>query len=585
MKEKMMKLKGYKLNRYNFMLIICLVAITTFTASCTNPSSNPKTTSSSQPSSETSSIQYPTSDTTNTSGTDEEAKPTSEVVESDRRYSLVGTVDTKFYQTVSPESQGMSSELLYDMYQEITARGLDFHHIMILRNGKIVTEAHYYPYGADDLHIVNSITKDFTSALIGIAIDDGLIGGVDDPVVNYFENQVIDNMSDNKRKLTIENLLTMTAGMDWTETGNYSGDKDTYTQMWKSDNQIQFILDRDIVKLPGTSFYYNTGASHLLSGILTNATGKSAFDYGTEKLFEPLGIHKLFWSADNQGVSSGGSRLFIAPIDLAKFGMLYLEHGKFQGKQLLQEDWIKISTSKIINTPHGIAGRWGYGYQWWMNSFGGYSGRGYAGQYLFVLPEKNIVAVFMGSMGNNFYAPEQLMRDYVLKSVLSDNQIPANDTSDIALRAIEKELSIEPAAYPIPLMPKIASIVDAKIFTLENGESFTLDFDLVTSDSSNISNSSNTQKSNTAFATLTWHVENSNYVVKVGLDGIYRFTNCLNFYADGKVSEVGFMGSWVNDNTFQIKICPTDADSTYTLTLEYNGDKLSKTLITDMLGY
>lgn len=574
-----MKLKVYHRKKYYLVLILCLVAITTFIASCSNSISDPNTTSSSQPSSEKPLTQNHTVDTTNTSGTVEEAKPTSENVKSNSLYALDGTVDTKFYQTASPESQGMSSEILYDMYQEIDTRGLDFHHIMILRNGKIVTEAHYYPYGADDLHIVNSITKDFTSALIGIAIDDGLISGVDDPVINYFENQIIKNMSNNKRKLTIENLLTMTAGMDWTEVGNYGGNQDTYTQMWQSDDQIQFILDRDILELPGTTFYYNTGVSHLLSGILTNATGKSAFDYGTEKLFKPLGIHKLYWSADNQGVSSGGSRLFITPIDLAKFGMLYLNQGKFQGKQLIQEDWISTSTSKIIDTPHGLAGQWGYGYHWWMNPFGGYSGRGYAGQYLFILPEQNIVAVFMGSMGDNFYAPEQLMRDYVLKSVLSDSSITANSMSDNKLKALEKELSIEPNAYTVPLMPQIASIVDTKTFTLDSGESFMLDFDLDTP------NTSKTQKSNSAFATLTWHVEDSNYIVKVGLDGIYRFANCLDFYADGKVSEVGFMGSWVNDHTFQIKICPTDADSTYTLTLEYSENKLNKTLITDMLGY
>lgn len=575
--KKKMRMKIITHKKNILSLLLWLIAITIVSASCSNfhTNSDPNSTKASQISSEIPISLNPSNDN-NTTDSEGIKQQTTEKIISDPLSALDGPVDTAFYQSVSPESQGMSSDILYDMYQEITKRDLNFHHILILRNGKIVSEAHYYPYGADDLHIVNSITKDFTSALIGIATDEGLIGSVEDTVVDYFKEWKIANLSDNKSKLTVENLLTMTAGMNWIEAGNYGDNSDTYTQMWQSDSQIQFVLDREIKEIPGSKFYYNTGASHLLSGILTQVTGKSAFEYAKEKLLNPLGIQKLFWSADNQGVSSGGSRLFIAPIDLAKFGMLYLNKGTFQSKQIISEKWIKSSTSKHIDTPHGLAGQSGYGYQWWMNPFGGYSGRGYAGQYLFILPEQNIVAVFMGSMGDDFYAPEQLMRNYVLKAVLSDNVISENNLSDNKLKTLEMQLSNKPTVLKVPKLPTIVNRIDGKTFTLENDETFMLDFDL---------DASNPQVSNTAEAVLTWHVEDSNYVVKVGLDGVYRFTDCLNFYANGKVSEVGFMGYWLDESTFKIKICPTDADSTYTLTLLYEDNQLKKSLITDMLGY
>ena len=188
------------------------------------------------------------------------------------------------WEASTPEAQGMDSALLTQMYEDIESSKLDVHHVLILKNGIKVSEANYYPYAATDLHILNSVTKSFTSALIGKAIDEKLIEGVEQPVMDLFKDRTIANPSAFKDSMKLKDLLTMTSGIDWTETGNYGASTDSNTQMWQSDNQIQFMLDKAVTKEPGSTFYYCSGGAHLMSGILTEVTGLSEEMYATEKL-------------------------------------------------------------------------------------------------------------------------------------------------------------------------------------------------------------------------------------------------------------------------------------------------------------
>jgi CubicO group peptidase (beta-lactamase class C family) len=467
---------------------------------------------------------------------------------------------TTAWRTSTPEAQGMDSSKLNSMFETIQKRGLDLHHVMVIRNGVVVVGADYYPYSRDDLHIVNSVTKSFTSAVIGKLIDEGLIKSVEEPVISYFDDITIANPSPLKSKLLLKHLLTMTAGFEWTEDGNYGATYDSYTLMSRSPHPYRYILDQPVLTEPGSEFYYNTGASHLLSSIVTQVMKKTEEHYALEKILKPIGIDHIFWRQDKDGINSGGSGLFVSVEDLARFGYLFLNQGKWDNAQILSEAWISESTQKQVETPNGLAGRDGYGYQWWQNSFGGYSARGYAGQYLFVMPEENMVVVFMSSLpGSKFFMPETLVGDFIKPAILSNAPLPENKTAFEALSNTLEDIKKAPEALLVSELPVQLKSVSGKIYPLEAGEKIGLDF-LEGAD----------------VATLHWFVDGIQYDVPVGLDGVYRMSDCPDFYIAGLVSSVGFRGKVVGQNSFAIDIRPVESDSVYTLTLNWEGDEMIK---------
>ncbi len=215
---------------------------------------------------------------------------------------------TEGFKTSTPEAQGMSSAMITDMFNLIEEKNYGIHQVLVIRNGYAVAEASYYPYKSADLHIVNSITKSVTSSLIGKAIDDKLIESTEIPVTKFFP-EAFKNGKQDPASLQLKQLLNMSAGLEWSEDGNYGADYDSYTQMFKSDNPIDYILGKSIEDEPGSTFYYNTGASHLLSGIVTKVAGVSALDYAKKSIFDPIGVKQVFWGADKQGISAGGQSL------------------------------------------------------------------------------------------------------------------------------------------------------------------------------------------------------------------------------------------------------------------------------------
>lgn len=477
---------------------------------------------------------------------------------------------TENWQTSTPEAQGMDSKKIDEMFESIEMHGYDIHHVLIIKNGYKVAECNYYPYRQSDLHLVNSITKNFTSALVGKAIDDGLLKNVDEKVLGFFKEETVKNPSDEKSALTVEHLLTMSTGYQWSEDGNYGAPYDSNTQLWKSQNQVQFMLDLPVVNSPGTDFYYNTGASHLLSGILNRVTQKTSEAYAKETILNPIGIKNIYWGKDNQGINVGGSRLFISAEDLAKFGFLYLHNGEWDGQQILSKKWVAESTSKHIDTPNGLAGRSGYGYQWWMNPYGGYSGRGFGGQFLFVLPKENMVVVFNSALaGNDFYMPETLVGEYLVPAVISDQAVAENPEAASTLKASIDRLEKSPAIISVPELPQTAAKISGKLYPAENDEVYGLDF---------------TKGSDTAM--LHWFTEGVQYDVPVGLDGVYRISSCPEFYGnvDGFVSQVAYRGAWKDDNTFVIDVRPLEDNAAYKLTLSFKDDQFTNSFVSSLSG-
>lgn len=474
---------------------------------------------------------------------------------------------TEGWKTSSPEAQGMDSELINKMFNEINEKQIKVHSLLIIRNGYSVTEAYFYPYKKEYRHILNSVTKSINSGLVGLAIEDGYIKSINQRVVDIFSDEPIENLNERKKSITIKNLLTMTPGFDWQESGNYNTSSDSNTQMWASPNQAMFVLNRPMADEPGKTFYYNSGASHLLAAIVQRTSGKTSLEYANERIFKPLGISDLSWRIDRQGFYSGGGGIFMKPEDLAKYGYLYLNKGKWDGKQLIPQKWIEESTSKQINTPNGLAGRYGYGYQWWQNKFGGYSARGFSGQYLFVVPEYNLVAVFTGGLKNDdFYKPEELMEKYVLPSVKSDRAIVENSTALGQLHNTLEAISKSPESTKAAKLPAIARQVSGKTFIMDNGETYSFEF-----------NDSNE-------CTLHWFSDNIMYDVKIGLDGVYRVSDMNEFYWKNMISKAGFRGTWTNDNTFTVDLCPLEDSNTYTFIFKFEGNSLNAVMRMNLSG-
>ena len=338
---------------------------------------------------------------------------------------------TKGWKTASPESQGIDSKLLVKMLETIWEKEITIYSVLIIRNGYIVLDAYSYPYNSDDPLNIASCTKSVSSALIGIGIDKGYIKDVNQPVLDFFPMHVAKNLDGDKKAMTLENLLTMTAGLECRDSFRHGWRG--LREMKKSADWVQFVIDLPMAEVPGTHFEYCNGASFLLSAILQEQTGINALSFANKHLFVPLGISDVSWPSNPQGITTGHSDLHMRPHDMAKIGYLYLNGGLWDGRRIISSQWIKASTRKHIAatlTP-------GYGYQWWIVSPGIYTAIGYQGQFIVVAPEKKMVAVFTSSLKPaDSYIPLGLMGSYVIPAVKSDEPLPENPNGEKALKSL-----------------------------------------------------------------------------------------------------------------------------------------------------
>jgi CubicO group peptidase (beta-lactamase class C family) len=289
----------------------------------------------------------------------------------------------------TPEEQNMSSALLDEMMQFIEDSGAPIHGLVVTRNGFIVKEQYWNYNTVNSTHHIFSCTKSFTGTLIGIAIKEGFIDNVSQKVLSFFPEMTIENMDSRKGNMTLENVLTMTTGLDWNEWNiSYSNLDNMYNQMFGSANPVQFFLNLPTMYDPGTHWVYTTGASHLLSAIIQKVTNMTARDFAEEYLFGPLNTTIGGWNIDVQGINNGGTQLFVTVRTMAKLGLLYLNNGTWDGHEILTEEYVTQATSsKVYAQPE-----FNYGYQWWIDPTRDlYSARGSEGQYIFVSPEYNIV--------------------------------------------------------------------------------------------------------------------------------------------------------------------------------------------------
>ncbi|MHA1908225.1 MAG: serine hydrolase domain-containing protein [Candidatus Thorarchaeota archaeon] len=321
----------------------------------------------------------------------------------------------------TPDEQLMNEDILEEMLEYFEENSISINSVIITRYGQIVLEQYYDFFDENTSMNIFSCTKTITSSLIGIAIDQGFIESTNARVLDFFQDREIDNMNQWKEELTIYDLLTMQAGFEWND--NSAAGNSNYNQMLRTEDWVQYVLDQPITIAPGTVFNYNSGASLLLSAIVQNATGVTAEEFAEEYLMGPLGISQFHWRESPQGITIGGNTAMLRPRDMARLGYLYLMNGTWDGEIIVSSDWI----ANASRTHATVGGGTGYGYQiWTRDSIGSFSARGYAGQYIFVVPEYSLVVVFTATSG----WPNTALEEWIIPSIVNYGISTNTETSE-----------------------------------------------------------------------------------------------------------------------------------------------------------
>ncbi len=317
------------------------------------------------------------------------------------------------WQTMAPADAGFASDI-GALLDESFGRGElpNLHAVVVARHGKLVLERYYegkderwgrplgrVTFAPDVRHDLRSVSKSIVSLLYGIALGDGQVPGPDQPLVDQFPAYPDLRTDAERRRMTVAHALTMTLGLEWDESLPYTDPRNSEIAMERAADRYRFVLSRPMVTEPGSQWEYNGGATALLGHMIAKGTGIPLHDYAREKLFRPLGIVDTTWSVGSDGEPSAASGLRLRPRDLAKIGQLVLNHGSWEGRQIVPRDWLEASHSPHAQADHGLE----YGYQWWLG--GGraddqrwIAGFGNGGQRLFILPALDlVVAVLAGN--------------------------------------------------------------------------------------------------------------------------------------------------------------------------------------------
>jgi CubicO group peptidase (beta-lactamase class C family) len=318
------------------------------------------------------------------------------------------------------------------------------HGMVVIKNGKLVFEE-YFPgedlelsdlskgvayatrhFEQDTLHSVASVSKSVTSILVGIAIDEGLIPGTQEIMFSYFPDYA--HLSDaTKSQITLAHMLAMASGLPWSEAHPYDDPRNDLRSMVFSDDPIESALDRATIAAPGTQFMYNSGTANLLGEIVRRKSGMTLADFAGRHLFTPLGIDSYEWYAfpNAPEMTVASSTLYLRPRDMAKIGQMYLDGGVWNGTRVVSEEWVSRSVRKAIGMVASTSPipslDPAYGYLWWLGTFSTgdtdtYFAAGFGGQFIFVLPEPEMVVVFTagGFKNRDYGALLQIMNRYVL---------------------------------------------------------------------------------------------------------------------------------------------------------------------------
>ena len=425
---------------------------------------------------------------------------------------------TSGWRSSTPEAQGFDSGKLAELLLTIREKNIQVHSLLVIRHGYVVADATFYPYDGQTVHSVASVTKSLMTTLIGIAVDQGKLH-LDDKMVSFFPDQPIANLDERKGNITVRHLASMSSGLDCTA----EADEKTLQEMVASPDWVQFTLDRQVAWEPGEQFVYCSPAIHLLSPILQKATGMITLDFARQYLFEPLGFGKVMWPQDPQGYYDGWADVSLHPYDMAKLGFLFLNQGQWDGKQIVSRRWVQEATKAQMTAGEDL-----YGYGWWIETnVVGARAAGRGGQYIFVLPEWNMILVTTGGGFDMDEIAELLVASF------SDFEkpLPPNPEGVARLEAAIAAVAGQPERTAVAPLPDVARLISGKTYIFEPNpaqlDSITLEFD--------------------GAAEAQFVAVSNGQIIShgpVGLDGVYRFSPG----PDGR--PLAHRGAWIDAQTF-----------------------------------
>lgn len=440
-----------------------------------------------------------------------------------------------------PEAQGVSSSAVLS-FVEAADKSIDgMHSFMLVRHGHVVAEGWWSPYEPSAQHALYSLSKSFTSTAVGLAVAEGKLS-IDDEVLKFFPDDAPAEPSRNLKAMRVSDLLRMS-------TGHQSEPGRAPTESW-----AKTFLTQPVPNKPGTHFLYNTSATYMLSAIVQKATGATVLDYLKPRLFEPLGIENPVWGTSPQGVTLGGYGLSVRTEDIARFGQLYLQKGKWQGKQLVPESWVEAATARQTSNGSNPASDWdqGYGYQFWRCRNGAYRGDGAFGQYCVVLPEQDAVIAITSGV-KDMQAVLNLIWDRLLP-VFKPSALEADDASRMQLEKTLASLTLHPQEGSAS--PGGGEKSFGKKFVFPTNERKLESITLENKDGA---------------VTLVVRAAGDEHRITCG-QGQWKkgqFT-----FGALPAQPAAASGGWTGDDTYTAKVCFYETPFTVTATLKFAGDEL-----------
>ncbi len=436
----------------------------------------------------------------------------------------------------------MDSGTLADAFDYVRQRQLPIHSLVVVRNGYVVLDAYFYPFQKGQVHDTASVTKSVTSTLVGIAFGRGKLSGVRQPVLAFFPKRTVAHRDLRKGRISIENLLSMTSGLDC----RFRPHEITLAEMMQSRDWVQFMLDLPMVAEPGSRFEYCSGGMHLLSGVISRITGGSALQFARGELFQPLGITDFVWPSDPNGLTYGWGDLHLRPGDMAKLGYLWLNQGRWENQQILPAEWLQAATQ-----PHSRAD-WGdqYGYGFWVRPERTppmFEALGRGSQRISVVPGLNLVVVFVGGA----FEPGEI-GDFIGRALKSDTPLPENPVAASRLAAAVKSAAQPPPARSTPPEPPTAKAISGCTYLLETNplglKSFSFTF-------------AGGHQAHARLEFADGHVEQR----PIGMDGVPRLS--LGRFG----LPVALQGSWQGQTTFVFDYDEVANINSYRFSLRFNG--------------
>lgn len=463
----------------------------------------------------------------------------------------------------TPEAEGVSSKGIVEFLDAIAKSKHEMHSIMILRHGKVIAEGWWNPYRPDLKHTLYSLSKSFTSTAVGFAVAEKKLT-VNDKVISFFPDKLPEKISDNLSQLTIKDLLSMSAGQA----------PDPSFQIAMSDDWIKAFFATPILNKPGSVFLYNSAATYMLSAIVQKVTGEKIVDYLKPRLFKPLGINGMDWEIDPAGINVGGWGFRVKTEDIARFAQLYLQKGKWNGKQVLPEVWVEEATTFKIDNAPGMTQirkdssdwRQGYCYQFWRSRHNSYRGDGAFGQYALVLPDEDAVIAITSETGD-MQGELNLVWQYLLPAMKADkSSLNKNDAAVLTKKLSLLKISLPAEADTSFREPALAAMK----FKME-------------SNSKNIETISLSEKNKVI--TLTFKTKGNSYSFNFGdgkwvegkttMPGPSLVEGAKNHFVGLPASQIAGGYSWKTPNVLEMRLRYIDSPHSLMMTVTLNNDKIS----------